>query len=237
MLRAPPSWESAEEHTPGSRRTPPLAAQIPACACGRNRAQQREARTSPPQSGSQFLATSAGRSGQVCCSCSLPSLASRLGLDLLQSMTCTRVEVKLVELLQFANLFKRRWAKRCFAVEGMQHNPFEHIAQRHVVIFSKSFEHFQDALLHTHTGLYSFNLKSRIIVHNVPKYQSTKIRTSRDGSMYTCGASITRRAPGVRCLIDSLARPKEHNNAKTVLVVPLSDSGGGVDGILFAVLG
>src|SRR5437660_5673028 len=106
MPRAPPYRERAEGHTRESLRIPPPAAQIPACACGRNRAQQREARTSLPQSGSQFQGTNAGRAGQVCCSCFLPSLACRLGLDLLQPVTCTRVKIKLVELLQFTNLFK-----------------------------------------------------------------------------------------------------------------------------------
>ena len=38
-------------------------------------------------------------------------------------------------------------------------------------------------------------------------------------------------------MFDRHLRGQENNNEKTVLLVPLSDSGGGVDGILFAVLG
>jgi hypothetical protein len=38
-------------------------------------------------------------------------------------------------------------------------------------------------------------------------------------------------------MFDRRLRGQENNNEKTVLLVPLSDSGGGVDGILFAVPG
>src|ERR1700758_5388582 len=137
MLRAPPSRESAGVRIPESLRTPPPTAQIRACACGQSRARRTEARKSRPRLESQSQGTNAERSVRPCCSCALLPLAPGLGLDLLQPVTCAGIQIKFVELFQFADLLNGRRAEWRFAVKGVQYDALKHIAQRHVVIFGK----------------------------------------------------------------------------------------------------
>ena len=43
------------------------------------------------------------------------------------------------------------------AVEGMQHDTFQQVAQSQVVIFGEGLEDLEQALLHAHSGLHAFD--------------------------------------------------------------------------------
>src|SRR5271166_336211 len=68
--------------------------------------------------------------------------ARRFRPDFFQAMAGAGVEIKIVELLQFANAFERSRAEGSLSVEGMKDDAFEHVAERHVVIFGKGFKNF-----------------------------------------------------------------------------------------------
>ncbi len=68
--------------------------------------------------------------------------------------------------------FSDAGAEGRLAVEGVQHDAFEQVAQGHVVIFGESLEHFEKAFFHADTGLDAFDKELRFIEHgtNVPWY-------------------------------------------------------------------
>src|SRR5271165_4523479 len=80
-----------------------------------------------------------------------------LRLDLPQTVARRRVKVQPVKLLQFPNALQGRRAKGRLAVEGMQHDAFQHVAQRHIVILRERLEYLENPLLHAHSGLHSLN--------------------------------------------------------------------------------
>ena len=71
-----------------------------------------------------------------------------------------------------------RWSdsalKGSLAVEGMEHDAFEQVAQGHVVILGERLEHFENALFHAHAGLDAFDEEVRFIVM-VRMYHGTEI--------------------------------------------------------------
>ena len=85
------------------------------------------------------------------------SSSSRTVFDFGQPMAGARVEVETIELLQIANAFERCRAEWSLAVESVEHDPLEQIAQRHIVILGKSLKHLENALLHAHAGLNPFH--------------------------------------------------------------------------------
>src|SRR3979411_415595 len=90
-------------------------------------------------------------------------------------MAGARVKIESVELLQFPDAVERSAAERGLAIEGMQDDAFEYVAERHVVILGKAFQDFENALLHPDTGLDALNEKFRIVDHgtNIPWYLLT----------------------------------------------------------------
>ena len=57
-----------------------------------------------------------------------------------QVMARAGIEIEFVKLLQLADAPERSGAERSFAVEGMQHDAFEQIPEREVVVLRKGLE-------------------------------------------------------------------------------------------------
>lgn len=70
-----------------------------------------------------------------------------------QPVTGARIQIQPVELLQLLDALARRLLKRGSAVKGVQDDAFEQVAQTQIVKFGKRLEHFEQTLLHSHTGL------------------------------------------------------------------------------------
>src|SRR5215468_3368227 len=131
----------------------------------------------PPESPDpESTAARSWRSAHDCCSSFLlPWCPVRCFSDLRELMAGTRIKVESVKPLQFLDAFERYSVERRFAVEGVQHNAFEQVAQRHIVIFGEPLQHFEDALLHPDARLDSFDEKPGISVRhgtNVPWYHN-----------------------------------------------------------------
>ena len=56
-------------------------------------------------------------------------LARGLHADLDQAMACRGVEVEVIELLEIADALKRGRSKRAFAIEGVEDDAFEEVAE------------------------------------------------------------------------------------------------------------
>jgi len=87
-------------------------------------------------------------------------------------MAGTGVEIELVELFQIANAFERDWAERGLAVEGVEDDAFEEVAESHVVIFGEGFEDFEDSFFHADAGLDALDEQLGIVGH---VYQCTMV--------------------------------------------------------------
>src|ERR1700723_2316883 len=85
------------------------------------------------------------------------------------------VEIEVVELFQIANAFERGWAERGLAVEGVEDDAFEEVAEGHVVIFGEGFEDFEDSFFHADAGLDALDEEFGIVRH---VYQCTMITSS-----------------------------------------------------------
>ena len=93
-------------------------------------------------------------------------------LYFLQAMAGAGVEIEIVELFQIANAFERGWAERRLAVEGVEDNAFEDVAESHVVIFGEGFENFEDSFFDTDAGLHALDQEFGIVGH---VYQCTMV--------------------------------------------------------------
>src|ERR1700686_1614931 len=89
-------------------------------------------------------------------------------------MAGTGIKIEVVELLQLAYAFQRGSAEWGLAVEGVQHDAFQNVAQRHVVVLGKSFQNFQDSFFDPHSGLHALDEKLGIACH---VYQYTTVPT------------------------------------------------------------
>src|SRR5271157_121565 len=102
-------------------------------------------------------------------------LAGGPRLDFFQAMAGAGIEIEIVEAFQLLYAFERSCAERSFPVEGMEDDALQQIAEGHVVILGEGFQDFEQALLHAHPGLHSFDQELGIICHgtNVPQYAGT----------------------------------------------------------------
>src|SRR5580700_1652862 len=92
------------------------------------------------------------------------------------------IQIEPIEFLQLLDALETLGAKRTFAVEGMQHDPFQEIAERQVVKLPERFEHFQDSLFHAHAGLHALHDELFFLCHSdgfLHWYQCTKVPESR----------------------------------------------------------
>src|SRR5208282_1417476 len=78
-------------------------------------------------------------------------------LHLGQAVAGAGIEIEGVELLQVMNAFERFWLERSLAVEGVQHDAFEQVAQGHVVVLGESLKNFEEAFLHPDASLDAFD--------------------------------------------------------------------------------
>src|ERR1700683_112871 len=72
---------------------------------------------------------------------------------LLQTVAGAGIEVKIVKPLQLLNAFERGCVKRRLAIEGMEDDALQQIAEGHVVVLGKGFQDFEQAFFHAHPGL------------------------------------------------------------------------------------
>jgi len=81
------------------------------------------------------------------------ALARGSGLDFFQAMAGVGVEIKAVKLLQLADAFEGSWTECSLAVEGVQDDALEDVAERQVVIFAEGFQDFEDSFFDAYAGL------------------------------------------------------------------------------------
>ena len=90
-------------------------------------------------------------------------------------MARARIEVKTVELLQLLYALQRCLIEGALAIEGVENDALEEIAEREVVILSESLQYFQQALFNANPGLYPLDNESLVICH---VYQCTRVTTA-----------------------------------------------------------
>ena len=71
------------------------------------------------------------------------------------------VEIEVVELLEISDALERGRSKRAFAIEGVEDDAFEEVAEGEVMVLGEGFQHLQDAFFHSDAGLDSFDLQFR----------------------------------------------------------------------------
>jgi Raf kinase inhibitor-like YbhB/YbcL family protein len=74
-------------------------------------------------------------------------------------MAGAEVEVEAVELLQFLDALARGFLERRLAVECVQHDAFEQVAEGQIVKFRQSLEDSEEPLLDAHSGLHALDDK------------------------------------------------------------------------------
>src|SRR6266446_5536078 len=74
-------------------------------------------------------------------------------------MAVTRIELQPVDLLQLLDAGERGALEGRLALEGVQHHPFQQVAQRHVEVFRERLEDLQQALLDLDPGLDALDLE------------------------------------------------------------------------------
>src|ERR1700756_1267 len=87
-------------------------------------------------------------------------------------MTGTGVKIEVIELLQLAYAFQRDCVEWGLAVESMQHDALQDVAQGHVVVLGKPLQNFQDSFFNPHPGLHALDEKLGIACH---VYQCTTV--------------------------------------------------------------
>src|SRR5262245_36193937 len=68
-------------------------------------------------------------------------------------MAGAHIQIQSVDSFEVGHMTHCRFIKRRLAVEGMQHNSLQQIAEGHIVVFSQPLEHFQQSLFQPHAGL------------------------------------------------------------------------------------
>src|SRR5436190_17313668 len=74
-----------------------------------------------------------------------------------QTVTCVGVKIQFVDPLEVLDASTGLIAKRMPAVKSMQHDTFQQIPERHVVILSESLEDLQQTFFETYARLNSLN--------------------------------------------------------------------------------
>src|ERR1700691_3390733 len=90
-------------------------------------------------------------------------------------MARTGIQIQAIEPLQFLDAFETVPPERGFAVESVQHDTFQQIAERQIVIVGKRLQDLQHALLHANAGLNALHDVFLIRYHitNLPNYRGT----------------------------------------------------------------
>src|ERR1043165_6000547 len=111
----------------------------------------------------------------------LPRRPAPRGGGIAQSVagTCTKVEA--IDALQLRDLLQRGRLERALPLEGVQHDAFDQVAERHIVELSQSLQHLEDPLLKADACLHAIHHDPRLGQHdlprptNIPWYQGTKV--------------------------------------------------------------
>src|SRR6185369_15492900 len=90
---------------------------------------------------------------------------ARRGRALAQPVARLAVEVEPVDLLQAADPLQARLAERHLAVERVQDDAFEQVAEGDVVELGQSLEDFQEALFHPDAGLDALDFDRIVVRH------------------------------------------------------------------------
>src|SRR5690242_17978687 len=72
-------------------------------------------------------------------------------------MTCTHTIIHAIHILELRNSLQSLFTEWGNVLEGVQHNSFQQVPKRHIMILRETFEYLDHALLHTHTDLYALN--------------------------------------------------------------------------------
>jgi hypothetical protein len=64
-----------------------------------------------------------------------------------------------IELLEIADALKRGRSKRAFAIEGVEDDAFEEVAEGEVMVLGEGLQHLEDTFLHPDAGLDSLDLE------------------------------------------------------------------------------
>src|SRR5438270_7956913 len=72
-------------------------------------------------------------------------------------MTCADAIIHAIDIFELRNTPQTLFTKWRRILEGMQHNSFQQVSKRHIMIFSETFEYLDHTLLHTHANLHTLN--------------------------------------------------------------------------------
>jgi hypothetical protein len=73
-------------------------------------------------------------------------------------MTSAYGQIQVVDGLEFADFSPSFPAERHLAIKRVQHDSFEQVSERHVLVFRERLAHLQHAALHAHASLNASNL-------------------------------------------------------------------------------
>ena len=79
----------------------------------------------------------------------------------------------MIKPFQVADTLERWTAERCFAVEGVEYDAFEEVAEAEVMVLGEGFEHLEDALFNAHAGLNALDENLSSMFHCL--YQCTTV--------------------------------------------------------------
>ena len=88
------------------------------------------------------------------------------------------IQIEPIEFFQVLDAFEAVRAKGAFAIEGVEHDAFEQIAERHIVILAERFKDLQDPLFHANAGLHALDDELFFFRHiglSRQRYQCTKL--------------------------------------------------------------
>src|SRR5271167_3720659 len=105
--------------------------------------------------------------------------------DFLEAVTGTGIEIESVKFFQVLDAFQRFGTEGCLAVERVENDAFEQVAEGHIVIFGQSLEHFEKPFLHADAGLNPLDQQLRFFDHgtNVPWYNESVKATGQAFAM------------------------------------------------------
>ena len=92
---------------------------------------------------------------------------------------------KKIDELLFADLPQCFRRERCLALEGVEHNAFKQIAERHILIIGQRLQHLKESSFHAHSRLHTLDLDllgrfwhGCFTESMVPVYIGTRLRST-----------------------------------------------------------
>jgi hypothetical protein len=75
------------------------------------------------------------------------------------------IKIEIVKFLQILDALSGTGAEGVLAIKGVEHNPLQKIAQRHIVILGQSFKDFNEPLFHADSGLNTLDNEFSVLDH------------------------------------------------------------------------